>query len=217
MLFPVKDGKAFVNSVFYRYKYGGGFQPSWIGPDGAAFNTDGGGACDTRNYQYPWQDNFCELRPGTTSSCPDSSGHKGIDVRGSVCRDNDPANVVVAPIAGHIIEIEPHYLKIESLDGTRHINIMHLALPSLTFTDVDLDNNPTGIPVSRGQVLGKMGQVQRGNWSTGQVTVITPTHLHMDIKYISEFDDGSRTIDNVSPYTTLVEAYQKHIQAGRAN
>ncbi|MEM8636601.1 MAG: peptidase M23, partial [Pseudomonadota bacterium] len=67
MVFPILDAPAFPQSQVFRF--GGG-----IG---------GGDECDARNYEYPWQDNFCESRSrnNSTPSCPIPGVHLGQDIR----------------------------------------------------------------------------------------------------------------------------------------
>ena len=67
IIFPIKDAAAFPQSQVWRF--GGG-----IG---------GGDQCDARNFEVPWQDNFCEQRSRTrnTPLCPTNKVHQGQDIR----------------------------------------------------------------------------------------------------------------------------------------
>jgi hypothetical protein len=218
MRFPLKAGPAYLNSQVYRYK--GGYDPNWLGPTGVKLGAqnDPGGVeqCDTRNYSYPWQDNFCEQRAGSVQgnlSCPGNSGHQGVDIRGRLCRTNDPANQVVAVSNGKIIAIEPHYTKVLSEDESTYFNFMHMHFASRPHTKAQLSASPGGIAVSRGAVLGNIGNIQQGT-ADGTITVPTTRHLHFEIR-MPIVNPSTGNLENVPlpPYASLVEAYQR-LQAG---
>ena len=218
MRFPLANGPAYLNSQVYRYK--GGYDPNWLGPTGVRLGAqnDPGGVeqCDSRNYSYPWQDNFCEQRAGSTQanrSCPGNSGHQGVDIRGAVCRTNDAANQVVAVAAGRIIAIEPHYTKVLSEDESMYFNFLHMHFASRPHTKAQLSANPSGIAVARGTMLGRIGNIQAGT-ADGTVTVATTRHLHFEIR-MPVLNPSTGNLENVPlpPYATLVDAYQR-LQAG---
>lgn len=218
MRFPLANGPAYLNSQVYRYK--GGYDPNWLGPTGVRLGAqnDPGGVeqCDSRNYSYPWQDNFCEQRAGSTQanrSCPGNSGHQGVDIRGAVCRTNDAANQVVAVAAGRIIAIEPHYTKVLSEDESMYFNFLHMHFASRPHTKAQLTASPSGIPVARGAMLGRIGNIQAGT-ADGTVTVATTRHLHFEIR-MPVLNPSTGNLENVPlpPYATLVDAYQR-LQAG---
>jgi hypothetical protein len=183
---------------------------------GAQNDPGGVEQCDTRNYSYPWQDNFCEQRAGSVQgnlSCPGNSGHQGVDIRGRLCRTNDPANQVVAVTNGKIIAIEPHYTKILSEDESTYFNFMHMHFASRPHTKAQLSASPGGIAVSRGAVLGNIGNIQQGT-ADGTITVPTTRHLHFEIR-MPIVNPSTGNLENVPlpPYASLVEAYQR-LQAG---
>lgn len=216
MRFPLQSGPAYVNSLYYRYKNGGGFSTNWIGPDGAQLGTPDNGTaqCDSRNYSFPWQDNFCELRPGGNGqnlACPASEGHQGIDIRGPACGNNDAQNLIVSPVSGTIVEILPHYTKILSDDGIVYYNLMHMTMSSLTYDNQDIAAQPSGIPVTRGEVLGRIGNVQRGSWDTGAPTVYTPYHLHFEVRMAVYDDVTGELLPGVPmpPYVAALDAYDR--------
>jgi hypothetical protein len=218
MRFPLKHGPAYLNSQVYRYK--GGYDPNWLGPNGAKLGAqnDPGGVeqCDTRNYSFPWQDNFCEQRVGSTQanpSCPGGTGHQGVDIRGPVCKTNDPANEVVAVAAGRIIAIEPHYTKVMSADESVYFNFLHMDFGSRPHTKAQLTATPGGIPVTRGQMLGRIGNIQAGT-AAGVITVATTRHLHFEIR-TPVLNPSTGALENVMlpPYATLVDAYRR-LEAG---
>ena len=218
MRFPLKHGPAYLNSQVYRYK--GGYDPNWLGPTGAKLGAqnDPGGVeqCDTRNYSFPWQDNFCEQRTGSVqanASCPGKAGHQGVDIRGPVCKTNDPANEVVAVAAGRIIAIEPHYTKVMAADESAYFNFMHMEFSSRPQTKAQLTATPGGIPVARGAKLGRIGNIQTGT-AAGVVTSYTTRHLHFEIRMpILNPSTGTLEYVMLPPYATLVDAYRR-LQAG---
>jgi hypothetical protein len=218
MRFPLKAGPAYLNSQVYRYK--GGYDPNWLGPTGVKLGAQNDPAgveqCDTRNYSFPWQDNFCEQRAGSVQgnlSCPGNSGHQGVDIRGKLCRTNDPANQVVAVTSGKIIAIEPHYTKVLSDDESTYFNFMHMHFASRPHTKAQLSASPGGIAVNRGAVLGNIGNIQQGA-ADGTITVPTTRHLHFEIR-MPIVNPSTGNLENVPlpPYASLVEAYQR-LQAG---
>ena len=218
MRFPLKSGPAYLNSQVYRYK--GGYDPNWLGPTGVKLGAqnDPGGVeqCDTRNYSFPWQDNFCEQREGPAQlnrSCPGNSGHQGVDIRGRICKTNDPANEVVAVAAGRIIAIEPHYTKAMSADESVYFNFMHMHFQSRQHTSAQLGASPGGIAVSRGARLGNIGNIQKG-LPDGTITSFTTRHLHFEIR-MPVMNPSTGALENVPlpPYATLVDAYRR-LEAG---
>ena len=218
MRFPLASGPAYINSQVYRSK--GGYDPNWLGPTGVKLGAqnDPGGVeqCDSRNYSYPWQDNFCEQRDGppqANRSCPGNAGHQGIDIRGALCKTNDAANQVVAVAAGKIIEIEPHYTKLMSADESVYFNFLHMHFTSRPHTKAQLAASPGGISVSRGAMLGRIGNIQKG-LPDGTLTVATTRHLHFEIR-MPIVNPSTGNLENVPlpPYATLVDAYQR-LQAG---
>ena len=96
------------------------------------------------------------------ASCPGKAGHQGVDIRGPVCKTNDPANEVVAVAAGRIVAIEPHYTKVMAADESTYFNFMHMEFASRPHTKAQLLATPGGIPVARGATLGRIGNIQAG-------------------------------------------------------
>jgi murein DD-endopeptidase MepM/ murein hydrolase activator NlpD len=212
--FPLKNAPAYLNSQVYRYKDGGlpPFSQNWLGPTGARLGPANSGVsqCDTRNYAYPWQDTFCERRStGTgdpaTPRCPSGRGHQGVDIRGRVCANGSPENEVVAAHAGWIIEIQPHYTKVLSTDGSYYTNYLHMHPETRAHSKAQLDaamaQTGRGIPVARGQRLGNIGIVGANN-------TLTTRHLHFEIRG-RVGPDASAGIEPLPPYLLLVAAYQR--------
>lgn len=189
IIFPVKDSPAYLQSMVWRF--GGG-----IG---------GGDQCDPRNYEYPWQDNFCETRSRTrnTPLCPTNKVHQGQDIRvGTPAECNQlrglaPAertlHKAVAVEAGLIEYIGPYWVRLRGESGTLY-NYIHLNMARLEVAELDM--------VGAGDLIGYISNDFGG----------TPTtfHLHFEIKVPTE--EASYT--HAPPYMSLVEAYARR-QAGR--
>ncbi|MEO9971945.1 MAG: peptidoglycan DD-metalloendopeptidase family protein [Hyphomonadaceae bacterium] len=190
MVFPILSARAYPQSMVW--KFGGG-----IG---------GGDECDARNYEYPWQDNFCEkrTRDNGTPSCPVARVHLGQDIRvgdAAGCnamrreyRDN-PQGIaryrVVAAEDGVISNIGRYTVSLRS--GPRIYRYLHMNMRALQVS--------LGDTISAGQHLGYVSKDFGG----------TPTtfHLHFEIK-VSTPDGGW---EYVPPYTSLVESYARREQA----
>ncbi|MEM7663314.1 MAG: M23 family metallopeptidase [Pseudomonadota bacterium] len=186
MVFPIKDAPSYAQSQVFRF--GGG-----IG---------GGDECDPRNYEYPWQDNFCETRSrnNSTPSCPTPRVHLGQDIRvgdAAACQAmrreyrNNPAGIstykIVAVEDGIISNIGSYTVNLRA--GPRIYRYMHMNMRALQVS--------LGDEVKAGQHIGYYSKDFGG----------TPTtfHLHFEIK--QNTPDGGWKF--VPPYTSLVEAYAR--------
>ena len=212
MRFPLQSGPAYLNSQVYRY---GGYKldETALGPDGNPFGSPDSGTpqCDSRNYSYPWQDNFCESRSSgdpTTNYCPTGKGHQGLDIRGAVCATNDANNTVVAVEDGEIITIMDHYTKMVSDDELFFFSFMHMHRDTRTYDSSDLASAAGGkIPVSRGDVLGRIGNFQ--GYDSGGSAVYTTRHLHFEMR-TAVMVDGVLTANQPYPaYMSMVDAYER--------
>lgn len=189
ILFPVKDAPAYPQSMVWRF--GGG-----IG---------GGDQCDPRNYDYPWQDNFCETRSRTrnTPLCPTNKVHQGQDIRVGtpdecnqlrrLAPEDRTLHEAVAVESGLIEYIGPYWVRLRGESGNLY-NYIHLNMARLEVAELDT--------VSEGQVLGYISNDFGG--------VPTTFHLHFEIKIPTE--DASYT--HAPPYMSLVAAYERR-EAGR--
>jgi murein DD-endopeptidase MepM/ murein hydrolase activator NlpD len=205
--FPLKKGPAYLNSQVYRYQTESTYKPTNPGPDGSPMGPPNAGVaqCDSRNYSYPWQDNFCENRGGANKSCAAGTGHAGVDIRGSVCANDDPRNRVVSVASGRIVDIAPHYTKIVVPGETHYFNYMHMASRLHSAADLAAAGSG-GIAVARGADLGNIGNLQR--IKDGQ-PVLTTRHLHFEIRAPILVDGELVGPHPAPPYSALVEAYQR--------
>ncbi len=103
MRFPMEAGPAFANSQVYRP---GGSQ----GP--------GGSQCDAVNYDYPWRDNYCEIRSWDMPLCPAGTGHQGQDIRPATCEKSVHWNV--STVDGSVTNVGSYSVYVTAADGTRY-------------------------------------------------------------------------------------------------
>lgn len=191
MVFPIKDARAYPQSMVFQP---GGFRYEGPLP---------GDECIPENYEYPWQDNFCERgRPAsfTSDSCPAGSGvHLGQDIRvgdGPTCEAmrrqyrNNPQGItnykVVAAEDGVISGISTYTVTLRA--GPRTYRYLHMNMRALQVS--------IGDEVTAGQHLG---YVSKDFGSTS-----TTFHLH----FVLKVNNGSGSVF-VPPYTSLVESYAR--------
>ena len=185
MRFPLERAKAYVNSQVYR-------------PGGMSnkFPKQGGWQCVASNYSYPWQDNFCESRRWEVKRCPAGRGHQGVDIRPEECPDADGDGDqendfwIVATESG-VIQLVSSFTVYLTADSGRKYRFMHMDHSRLAVR--------TGQRVKKGDRLGILSDNMGG--------VPTTYHLHMDIKQAVSTGSG-QTWEYVSPYMSLVEAYE---------
>lgn len=189
--FPLEDA-AFLNSQVYRY---GGSQ--------GAVNGMNGGQCHAANYDYPWQDTFCESRSRDQIMCPDG-GHEGVDIRAASCiPETSETHWAVAVEDGRIIapSSSRYTVKLQTNDGTLY-RYMHLKMDELAVSDGEF--------VVKGQRIGK---VSNDFFNSSGDPVPTTFHLHFEMYQNYAPDEGSDPIfDQVNPYMTLVNAYEKKLR-----
>ena len=167
--FPIESKPAFANSQVWN-------------PGG---NHGGNGTqCNSRNYSYPWRDNFCESRARGTPMCPSGKGHQGQDIRPSSCRKN--THFVVSVSEGTVTHIGPYSVFITAPDGTqfRYLHMSNVAVR-------------VGERVAKGARIGQVSNVFNN----------TPTTIHLHFEIVQNVRGFG--LVHVPPYTSLVEAYQR--------
>lgn len=192
ILFPLEDA-AFLNSQVYRY---GGGQGSVNGMNG--------GQCDASNYDYPWQDTFCESRSRSQIMCP-TGGHEGVDIRPATCIPNSgAAHWAVAVEDGRIVGLadSKYTVKLQTADGTLY-RYLHLKMDQLAVND--------GEYVVKGQRIGK---VWNDFFNSSGERVPTTYHMHFEMyQNYAPDEETDPVFDQVNPYMTLVNAYEKKLRA----
>ena len=183
MVFPIKDAPAYAQSMVWRF-------------GGAVV---GGDECDPRNYQYPWQDNFCETRSANRGSpfCPLNRIHQGQDLRVGTpegcleMRSTTPADrtkyEVVAVEDGIISNVGSYTVNLRA--GGRIYRYMHMNMRQL---QVSLDQE-----VKAGDVLGYYSKDFGGS----------PTTFHLHFEIIQNTPEHGWV--HVPPYLSLVAAYER--------
>ena len=187
-----REDAAFLNSPVYRH---GGSQ--------GAVNGMTGGQCHETNYDYPWQDTFCESRSRQQIMCPDG-GHEGVDIRAASCiPQTRTAHWAVAVEDGRIIAppSSRYTVRLQTNDGTLY-RYMHLDMDALAVAD--------GAFVNRGQ---RIGIVSNDFFDSSGDPVPTTHHLHFEMYQNYAPDEESDPVfDQVNPYMTLVEAYERKLR-----
>ncbi len=191
IVFPLEDA-AFLNSQVYRY---GGSQGSVNGMEG--------GQCNAANYEYPWQDTFCESRSRSQIMCPDG-GHEGVDIRAATCIPQSGAiHWAVAVEDGRIVGLEgsKYTVKLQTEDGTLY-RYMHLDMSQLAVSDGEF--------VVKGQRIGK---VWNDFFNSSGEQVATTYHMHFEMyQNYAPDNETDPVFDQVSPYMTLVSAYERKLR-----
>ena len=190
--FPLEDA-AFLNSQVYRH---GGGQGSLNGMNG--------GQCDASNYSYPWQDTFCESRGRSQIMCP-TGGHEGLDIRAASCiPQTDAEHWAVAVEDGQVVGLASsrYTVKLQTNDGTLY-RYLHLKMSQLAVSDGEM--------VVKGQRIGK---VSNDFFNSAGEPVPTTYHLHFEMyQNYAPDEETSPVFDQVNPYMTLVNAYERKLRA----
>jgi len=184
--FPTEDA-VYLNSQVYRFGGGQG-----------AVNGMNGAQCDARNYEYPWQDTFCEKRDRNQPLCP-GGGHEGLDIRPHSCTKN--VHWAIAVEDARVIDVRRHWVTLQTDDGALY-NYLHLNMGELAVTE--------GQRVARGDRIGK---ISSDFFKSDGTSVPTTTHLHFEMyeNYVAEAGDEP-LFTKVNPYMTLVSAYARKLR-----
>ncbi len=169
MRYPIENGPSYANSQVYR-------------PGGS--QGGGGSQCDAVNYDYPWRDNYCEIRSWDMPLCPAGTGHQGQDIRAATCEKLVHANVATAD--GTITHIGSYSVYLTDAAGTRY-----------DFLHGDDNMVSEGQNVSRGDPINLVSN----NFGGTSTTI----HLHFNIKQ----DVAGFGFVYVPPYMSLVQAYEE--------
>jgi Peptidase family M23 len=162
----------------------------------------------TENYSYPWRDNYCESRGvGSPEGCPAKMGHEGQDIRANRCVP-DPVDdkrcaidlfPVVAVGDGSALWKQPtNNLKLIADDGADKLYYIYLHMSPQALSDAGMQKGKF-VTVKAGQMVGKVGNYDH------TVAGGTSTHLHFEVRRTDSTP--------VSPYLTLIRAYERLIGA----
>jgi hypothetical protein len=162
---------------------------------------------ETKNYAYPWRDNFCEHRHYEVPQCPGGLGHQGEDIRPSSCKLRSPEADRCEPYQDDVVAVrdgmamrtggaEAFYLVVDTLG--EHIRFRYLHMnPHM----LDLAGMVSGRALKEGDVVGTVGDYGAREGGTSY-------HLHFNIQVPTR--QGWLF---VNPYMTLVAAYERLIGA----
>ena len=155
---------------------------------------------------YPWQDNFCEARSFGVGQCPSGFGHQGLDMRPAPCPayDDGPEHcdpkqqpVVAARDAVLIRSPKQQAATLQVNTRNEHIRFRYMHMDPAA---MDADGVLNGRHVEEGEKIGVVSNyLDRPNGTT--------RHLHFDVQVFTR--DGWLW---VSPYVTLVSAYERLIR-----
>jgi hypothetical protein len=160
---------------------------------------------ETKNYAYPWRDNFCEHRYFYVGQCPAGLGHQGEDIRPSACKLRNQGADRCEPYQDDVVAVrdgvalrdpgeQALYLVVDA--PGEHIRFRYLHMNPHMLDAAGLTN---GHPLREGEVLGPVGDYGRREGGTTY-------HLHFDVQVPTR--QGWLF---VNPYMTLVAAYERLI------
>lgn len=162
---------------------------------------------DDRPTAYPWRDNFCESRSFEVWQCGGGYGHQGEDIRAADCPSPgdgrepcDPKQRGVVAVRDAIVirTSKDQAATLEVNSRTEHIRFryMHMNPHAL-----NADGVFNGRIVTEGEKIGVISNYLDHPAGTSM-------HLHFDVQVFTR--DGWIW---VSPYVTLVSAYERLIRA----
>jgi hypothetical protein len=160
---------------------------------------------ESKNYAYPWRDNFCEHRDFYVGQCPSGLGHQGEDIRPGTCLFRtdgagrcDPYQDDLVAVRGGMLMRDPGdealYLVTDSPGDHIRFRYLHMNPQML-----DADGMINGRSVSEGEVIGAVDNYEHRQAGTSY-------HLHFNVQVFTR--DGWVF---VSPYMTLVASYERLI------
>lgn len=156
---------------------------------------------------YPWRDNFCESRSFEVWQCAGGYGHQGEDIRAADCPSSadgrppcDPKQrgVVAARDAVVIRAPKDQAATLEVNSRTEHIRFRYMHMNPHA---MNADGVLNGRIVAEGEKIGAISNYLDHPAGTSM-------HLHFDVQLFTR--DGWIW---VSPYVTLVSAYERLIRA----
>jgi hypothetical protein len=162
---------------------------------------------ESKNYAYPWRDNFCEHRFFGVSQCPAGLGHQGEDIRPGSCVLRSPDADRCEPYQHNVVAVRDGLVLRDPGDQAlylvvnapgEHIRFRYLHMdPRL----LDTAGMVSGRALTAGEVIGAVDNYE--DYQGG-----TTYHLHFDVQVPTR--EGWLF---VNPYMTLVAAYERLIGA----
>lgn len=182
--FPLEKAPAFVRSQSY------GKRDKTDGPTG-----------------YPWRDNFCESRSFEVWQCSGGYGHQGEDIRAADCPPPGEGRAPCDPKQRGVVAVRDAIVIRSSKDQaatlqvnsrTEHIRFRYMHMNPQV---MNADGVLSGRIVTEGEKIGVVSNYLDHPAGTSM-------HLHFDVQVFTR--DGWIW---VSPYVTLVSAYERLIRA----
>ena len=183
--------RAYLQSIVYGY--------------GGSHGPRGKGQRDSRNFKYPFRDNFCESRGYRTSYCPTGKGHQGVDIRPPTA--DDVTYWAIAAEAG----------RVDTISRSGHVTIVTRSpknggtgtLQIYRHLDVRTAVVNRGDNVKAGDRLAKVSNIQQGKKGG------TFVHLHFEILK-TRATENNQFLDRISSgplpvYTSLLVAYMREL------
>jgi murein DD-endopeptidase MepM/ murein hydrolase activator NlpD len=162
---------------------------------------------ESKNYAYPWRDNFCEHRGYEVGQCPAGVGHQGQDIRAGHCLERTEGADRCEPYQEDVVAVSDGVLMRTAGDLALYLVVdkpgEHVRFRYLHMNPFMLDAGGmvSGRAVVEGEVLGSVGDYGRAEDGTS-------THLHFDAQVLTRAGWVF-----VNPYMTLVAAYERLIGA----
>jgi len=162
---------------------------------------------ESRNYAYPWRDNFCEHRYFGVGQCPAGLGHQGEDIRPGNCEMRRAGDGRCEPYFADVVAVrdgmvmrspgdEALYLVVNA--PGEHIRFRYLHMnPRL----LDAAGMVNGRVLKEGELIGTVDDYEGHQGGTSY-------HLHFDMQVPTRVGWVY-----VNPYMTLVASYEQLIAA----
>ncbi|WP_409188922.1 M23 family peptidase [Bradyrhizobium sp. RDM4] len=156
---------------------------------------------------YPWRDNFCESRSFEVWQCGGGYGHQGEDIRAADCPPPSDGQAPCDPRQRGVVAVRDAIVirgskdqaaTLEINSRTEHIRFRYMHMNPQT---MNADGLLNGRMVIEGEKIGVVSNYLDHPAGTSM-------HLHFDVQVFTR--DGWIW---VSPYATLVSAYERLIRA----
>jgi murein DD-endopeptidase MepM/ murein hydrolase activator NlpD len=160
---------------------------------------------ESKNYAYPWRDNFCEHRYFYVGQCPAGLGHQGQDIRPGSCLLRNEGADRCDPLQHDVVAVRDGVVMRNSGDAALYLFVdkpgEHLRFRYLHMSPEMLDaaGMVNGRALTEGEVIGAVDNYGRRQGGTTY-------HLHFEVQVLTR--DGWVF---ASPYMTLVGAYERLI------
>ncbi|MDN5002037.1 M23 family peptidase [Bradyrhizobium sp. GCM10027634] len=156
---------------------------------------------------YPWRDNFCESRSFEVWQCGGGYGHQGEDIRAANCPSPGDGHEACDPKQRGVVAVRDAVVirtpkdQAATLEVNSHTERIRFRYMHMNPQALNADGILNGRIVSEGEKIGVISNYLDHPAGTSM-------HLHFDVQVFTR--DGWIW---VSPYVTLVSAYERLIRA----